>query len=513
MQDDFDDIDTNQLPVIEETPRAPSTALGHEEDFPLSPSDHRLSTIPAAQDNSPLPPESSDSGLAGPSCIQNLPSSVDDGGFGQQHEYNHVSDRSPSLLPARPPSSAEMQDPEKIDSSTRPPEMSTAYETFIAPSPVGQTSPGESLSVVASPSSSGGVETLVPALDDMALVSSSTSAASDSPLPRNYTDTPESQSTDPFNAGVDRHRNDASLTHSTSVLDEHAESEVPMDEVPQDDTVFAHPVTPPRGSAILDLNFKTIQSSKKKRRSSRSSRKFSFTPIVLSPASPPSFSASAPVAIPSRSTESPLSPSLSRKQWAGTPPEVRGHLYGDEGGFFKAVFKNKSPNEARKKQFSQADSPTRRISLTAPISSHANSAYILSAPPPLTSPEHIVEPELSPFASPSLETENPECPSPFVQAEHPHRHATPEHASESPSAPPQPSSSETEVVDVPVVEHALVAAASMIRPKKVSQEIFDMIFIAQCIPAYPADSSNQSFFGQYHRENSVGTCYTTRAVY
>lgn len=501
MQDESDDVDTNGPPVIEETHCAPSIALEHGEDSSLFSPDHRLSTIPAVQDNPALLPESSDRSLAEPLLGQNLSSSVDDGGFGQQHEDYHVPDRSLSLLPARPTPSAKMKDhSEQIAASSRPLEMSTTFEAFIAPSAIRQTSPGESLSVVASPSSSGGVETLVHALDDMALASSSTSAASDSPLPRNQTDTPES--TSPFNGGVDRDRSDVGSTHNTSVLNGHAESEVPMDDVyvPQDDTVLVRPVTPPRGSTIRDLNFKTIPSSKKKRRSpkersSRGSRKFSFTPIMLSPASPSSFSASAPVAVPSRSSESPLSPSLSRKQWAGTPPEVRGHLYGDEGGFFKAVFKNKSPNEARKMQSSQADSPTRQISLKAPIPSPANSAYILPAPPLLASPEHAVGHELSSFSPPALEAEKSEFLSPFVQAKHPDRHTTPEHTPESPSARPQPSSPESEVVNVPVVEDPLVAATSMVRPKKVNTRVFDMVSIAKCIIAYPTDSSNQSFFG------------------
>ncbi len=154
---------------------------------------------------------------------------------------------------------------------------------------------------------------------------------------------------------------------------------------------------------MIDL-ISVANASSKKKRSSRTSLK--YTPTVRSPASLSPSTANIRTVSPTRATESPLSPSIGSQQGTTMSAEVRGHLYGGNGGFFKAVFKSMSPNDSRRVQSSQeapAANQECRVSFFVPTPPLLSDVELLSltVPAPLQGQHEYSSPSASVEGSPA----------------------------------------------------------------------------------------------------------------
>jgi hypothetical protein len=244
------------------------------------------------------------------------------------------------------------------------------------------------------PQNLGMVERLVPALDVMALASPGVSMSSDC-LVNADIDNQDIQAAEVNSfedwSSKDGSCTDALVTRSASISDG-------PDEDPALQRTFL--AISPAKPTVTSVDLKMMAMSAKKRsndkslsakkRSSRSSAQFNFTPVAVSPTSPNprnrAFDA------PSFEVANSISSYLNKQQPLLHPPEVRGHLFGGDGGFFKAVHTRKAQYRNATTQLSGADSSAAQKNMSATLATTSDQTPSFIAPANVEEPTTLTYP-------------------------------------------------------------------------------------------------------------------------
>ncbi|KAI0342080.1 hypothetical protein BDW22DRAFT_1395958 [Trametopsis cervina] len=258
------------------------------------------------------------------------------------------------------------------------------------------------------------MENLVPSLHDMSIMSSG-GMDSVNRSPSRSVDARQVQAvdTDMF----DHWRNIDGSGSSTHVTKSPTSSDVGSAStyghvVSTEEHVSLAPPSTPKTVAVLDLKTLVAQSTRKQTTRKSMSRRlkpasdsgiqFTFTPLVISPVSAVTSLISAPVAPTSQEMDTLEAPGIH-----GGPSniDVGGHLYGGDGGFFKAVYGRKSSGTASKASSTHVSPPAMQGS-SPTFSLGESSPAEISIPLPTEPQRETPLPISSPRAHTSKERSN-----------------------------------------------------------------------------------------------------------